>query len=100
MSVEFKNGIACQVPPAAGITVKKVGGFMAPEIKGGLQELGVVFDSKGNLPNGRVIEALVGDSIFVAVEALAAFPWAKTQYQIDGETFIVVPVEFVVGVRT
>lgn len=97
--VTIRSGVACLLPPTTEITVKQVGGFMAPEIRGGLQELTVAFASSCRVPGGGGIEVEEGQKVFVAVESLAAFPWSKAQYQIDNTTFIIVPAEFIVGAR-
>jgi hypothetical protein len=91
--VTVMSGIAVEVPKIQGVTKKRVGGLEIPEVKTGLQELAVVFPARFQLKGAHwCLEP--GMKLFVSTQALMAFDWAKQIYEIDGKTFIVVPVEF------
>jgi hypothetical protein len=76
----FGAVVACE--PFKQKSVSKVvkGGMMAPQQKFALAELQVVF------PNQKVGPG----SIFVRADAYA-LPWGKTEYEVEGKTFILVP---------
>jgi len=89
------HGVGVELPKNAAVVQKAVAGLQIPDIFAGLVELKAV--TSYQLANVTTI--LPGTSVFVSASSLARSQWAKEVFNIDGKQFIVVPPEFLVGVR-
>lgn len=94
------KGVACEPPKNEGVQRRTAAGgaLNVPDFKSGLVSLTTVFNSLYRVGD-EVAELWAGDSIYVPTEAVSAGRWSKEILDIDGQKFVLVPPEFIVGYR-